>query len=362
MAIREIALLIKQWAQAKGMMGQYPVNPDFEAPAIRGFFGAVGVPYATRVLQDREISYIGIDEIRNEIVIFTKKRLVTKDQRAFSNLGLNMGGVDRIALRFEQCAVAHAGAPPISPAVPPYFIHNGRYTCGSSIYIGSEKGAGTLGFLARDAAGTLYGVSNNHVAGGSNYARPGLPILAPGMADVTAGGQDPETLGHHHKAYPFVDGLPDVVDATHNLDAALFTIADEDRVSSMQRGSYDTPQACVPLAMGMNVSKVGRTTGLTHGEVTSELFDCEAVLYDLDIIGGRKVVYFQSLFTIHSSTGAFSQFGNSGSLIVHVDGNGIRRSTGIVVAGDENSGTCLALSLDRVLQHFGITLVCGHNV
>ncbi len=343
-------------------MGQYPVNPNFDAPPIRGFFGAVGVPYATRVLQDREVSYIGIDEIQNEIIIFTKKKLVARDQRAFNNLALTVGGADRITLRFEHCAVAQAGLPPTPPSVPPYYIHNDRYTCGSSIYIGSEKGAGTLGFLARDAGGTLYGVSNNHVVGGSNYARPGLPILAPGMADVTAGGQDPETLGHHQKAYPFVDGLPDVVDAKSNLDAAIFKIVDEDRVSSMQRGSYDTPQACVPLVMGMTVSKVGRTTGITHGEVTSELFDCEPVLYSLDVIGGRKIVYFQSLFTIKGNAGAFSSFGDSGSLIIHTDAAGARQAVGLVVAGDENSGICLALSLDRILQHFGVTLAFGHNV
>jgi hypothetical protein len=362
MAIRDIARLLKQWAVAKGMMGQYPVNPNFDAPPIRGFFGAIGIPYATRVLQDRGISYIGINEILNEIVIFTSRKLNARDHRALSNLALAVGGGERITLQFEHCAIAQAGSPPTPPSVPAYHVHNGRYTCGSSIYIGSEKGAGTLGCLVRGADGTLYGLSNNHVSGGSNYARPGLPILAPGMADVTAGGQDPETIGHHYRAHPFVDGLPEVVNAADNLDAALFTIADEARVSSMQRGSFDTPANHIPLAVGMNVLKVGRTTGVTHGDVTSELFDAEAVLYNLDIIGGRKIVYFQSLFTIKGTVGLFSQAGDSGSLIINTDAGGIRRAVGIVVAGDENSGTCLALSLDRMLQHFGVTLVSGHNV
>ena len=267
------------------------------------------------------------------------------------------------ALVFKHGGIAHAGAPPGPPVgIPALHMNQGRFTCGGSIHIGSEKGAGTLGAIVRSRAdGTLYGLSNNHITGGCNYAVPGLPIVAPGFLDVAAGGQDPETLGHHSKAYPFIDGIPDIVDATENLDAAIFTILNQDRVSSMQRAAYDTPAVCAPLEIGMRVSKVGRTTGLTHGETVAELPDCEPIEYGVDIIGGKKHVYFKGLFVIMATPGFFAQPGDFGSLIVNLDQNNIRRAVGIVVGGDE-TGLTFALSLDRVLEYFDVELVSNLHV
>jgi ribosome modulation factor len=165
------------------------------------------------------------------------------------------------------------------------------------------------------------------------------------------GGMDPTTLGHHSDAYPFVDGLPDAIDAEKNLDAAIFTIADPDIVSSMQRGEYDTPSECIPLEIDMQVTKVGRTTGKTGGKVVSELFDFEPIIYEIDIIGGKKIVYFKSLFAIVGDFNAFSQPGDSGSLIVTSGRDDVKKAVGILVAADEN-GLTFALSLDSrdVLQ------------
>jgi hypothetical protein len=190
---------------------------------------------------------------------------------------------------------------------------------------------------------------------------PGLPIIAPGILDVAAGGQDPETIGHHSKAYPFVDGIPDIVDAARNLDAAIFKIADPDRVSSMQRQAYDTPAECIPMQVGMRVSKAGRTTGVTHGEVVAEFPDCEQVEYNIDICNGKKFVYYQPLFAISATPGNFSECGDSGSLVINLDGNGVRRAVGIIVGGD-GLGLSVALSLHRVLDHFDVSLVSAHNV
>lgn len=190
---------------------------------------------------------------------------------------------------------------------------------------------------------------------------PGLPIIAPGLLDVAAGGQDPETIGHHHRAYPFIDGIPEIVGATENLDAAIFKIIDPDRVSSMQRAAYDTPTECIPLEIGMRVQKVGRTTGSTIGEVVAEMPDCEPIEYGVDIIGGKKHIYFKGLFAILTTGASFSQPGDSGSLIVNLDQNNARRAVGIIVGGDE-TGLTFALSLDRVLEHFDVELVSNHNV
>jgi hypothetical protein len=289
MAIRDVALKIKKWAQANQMIGFSKETPQVDLGAIRSIFRHASVPVATKILQDKGIAYIGINELSDDITIFTKKKLAIKDQRLLQASAYREGD-NAYSISFRHGNVAHAGPtanPPIG--IPPYHRINGKYTCGSSVYIGSEKGAGTLGCLVRDkTGGQLYGLSNNHVTGGSNYAAPGLPIVAPGGLDVTAGGMDPTTLGHHSDSFPFIDGLPDAVDADKNLDAAIFTIPDPDIVSSMQRGEYDTPSECIPLEIDMQVFKVGRTTGKTGGKVVSELFDYEPIIYELDIIGGKK--------------------------------------------------------------------------
>jgi hypothetical protein len=361
-ALREIAINLKKWAQNQQMMGfSYPSRPDYDAGIIRTVFGAAGVPYVTTVLQNRQISYIGINEPANEIIIYTKRKLAAKDRNALSRAAVNIGPGQQVALIFKHAGTAHAGWPAVPPIVPPVYMHDDRFACGGSVYIGSEKGAGTLGCLVRSPAGTLYGLSNNHVTGGCNYAVPGLPIIAPGLLDVAAHGQDPETIGHHSRAYPFVDGIPEIVDATTNLDAALFEISSPDRVSSMQRNSFDTPSDCVPMAVGMRVSKCGRTTGLTHGEVVSELPDCDVVEYEVDVCSGKKYVYFKSLFMIAATPGEFSLAGDSGALITTMDANNVRKAVGIIIGGDE-TGLSFALSLDRVLQHFDVELVSGHNV
>jgi hypothetical protein len=360
-ALRDLALALKRWAQNEQMMGKnYPSRPGYDSDLVRTFFGAAGVPHVTKILQDRRISYIGINDISNEIHVYTSKKLSRGDQKALSHAAVNIAGVPT-SLVFKHGGMAHAGGVPAPPAVAPVHMHGGRYSCGTSIYLASEKGAGTFGCLVRSQDGTLYGLSNNHVTGGCNYAVPGLQILAPGSLDVAAGAQDPETIGHHAKAYPFVDGIPEIVTADDNLDAALFKIADSNRVSSMQRAAYDTPAECIPMQVGMRVSKVGRTTGLTHGEVVSELPDCEGIEYDVDVCGGKKYVYFKSLFVIVATHGDFSQGGDSGSLVINIDGNGVRRAVGIIVGGD-GTGLSFALSLDRVLEHFDVALVSSHNV
>jgi hypothetical protein len=345
------------------MVDGYPAQPQVDVGLIRDVFRTIGLPYVTGVLQNRGISYVGINEPNNTIIVFTKKRLSVGERKQFTPLATRRTiANEAIRIEFVHGNIVQVQPnPPPPPTAPPYVQINDRYTCGSSIYIGSEKGAGTLGCLVRDAADVLHGLSNNHVTGGSNYAMPGLPIMAPGMADVAANGRDPETLGHHARAYPFIDGIPDIVDARENIDAAIFEIRDVDRVSSMQRNEYDTPAVSLPMAVGMTVQKVGRSTGLTNGTVIAELFDFEQVGYHIDIMRGFKSVYFRSLFVVRSATGVFSAPGDSGSLVVTADPTGNKIAVGIVVAGNDEGNT-LCLSIDRILTYFGITLVAGHNI
>lgn len=362
MNVREIALGVKRWAETNGMMGGQAHASTFDPGLIREIFGRVSVPVATGILQNRGISYIGVDELQDHIIIFTRKKLSVREYKLFEAASIGSSHTT-VHFTFYQSDIAHIGGPPpFPPGILPYHLHNGRFTCGSSIYLGSEKGAGTLGCLLKDKAGTLYGLSNNHVTGGSNYAPLGLPIVAPGQVDVTPGRMNPETIGHHFRAYPFIDGLPGIVNADGNLDAAIFIVLDGNRISSMQRDRFDTPSRAVPIEVGMRVEKLGRTTGHSAGDVISEMVGYSAVNYSLDIIGGgRKIVYFDGVFGIKDAITTFSSPGDSGSLITTKLDSGERVAVGIIVAGSDD-GVCLALSIDRILSYFDAELVSGHNV
>lgn len=230
--------------------------------------------------------------------------------------------------------------------------------------MGSEKSAGTLGCLVKDKKGTIYGLSNNHVLAASNYAMPGLPIVAPGIADVAAGERKPATIGLLDRVQPFVDGIPEIVDTSANLDAAIFKVDDPALLTSMQRNHYDTPSDVCPLKVGMAVEKVGRTTGRIAGNVVAELFDPEPVLYDMPMmsgLAGRKHVFLDGMFAVKPSAAPlFSDGGDSGSLVTHKDQDDKRWAVGMIVGGGR--GLTLILPIDRVLEYFGVSIVSGHNI
>jgi hypothetical protein len=335
------------------------VSPEVDDQLIRSVFGHVGVPAAQSVLQDRGISYVAYNEEDNTVVIITGKSPRQKDKELFYNLGLA-----GIPISIVGGGVGHAGRKPVDPKYDPFIWRNDFYTCGSSVYLSTEKGAGTLGYLVQDADGILYGLSANHVTGGSNYAELTLPIFAPGQLDIAAGQPQPFVIGNHYSAMPFIDGLPNIVDVSKNLDAAMFKIASTDRVSSFQRNSFDTPSTSGGLRANMEVMKLGRTSGLTRGKVIGELPDEQPIIYEIDVIGGRKVVYFEHMFVIKgtgSPDNPFAQYGDSGSLIVTATRDEEKQSVGLVIGVGENDLT-LALSLDRILEYFGVSIVSGHNI
>jgi hypothetical protein len=155
--------------------------------------------------------------------------------------------------------------------VSPYYIMDGLYTCGSSIGVGNNRSAGTLGSLVHDESGQLFGLTNNHVTGGCNNTRQGLPILAPGVMDVMENIRSPFTIGLHHSVLTLRQGEPTAIDHKENTDAALLEILNPNAVSSMQGDLYDTPDKHADPEPEMEVEKVGRTTGFQQGIIESEI-------------------------------------------------------------------------------------------
>jgi len=211
--------------------------------------------------------------------------------------------------------------------------------------------AGTLGVLVRDVqTDEILILSNNHVMANSNDATSGDPILQPGPYDggTTAG----DTIANLERFVPiqfeseqppvpcpvskvaagitnffaWLVGskhrlLPVVIQQVNQVDGALArpTTSDVVKKEILEIGmvTEDTEPA-----LGMEVKKSGRTTGLTTG--TIQLLDASvSVGY-----GGGKT----ALFTNQILTTNMSQGGDSGSLLVSGEGN---KAVGLLFAGSD---------------------------
>ena len=119
---------------------------------------------------------------------------------------------------------------------------------GASIGI-TGRGTGTAGGVVADEFGDLYALTNNHVAADSNRARGGTEIVAPGPAD-----------GNGRRVGSLARFEPLTFDRANRVDAALVRL-DQDAQPTH-------PPRTATARTGWAVSKTGRTTGYTEGEVT----------------------------------------------------------------------------------------------
>lgn len=200
--------------------------------------------------------------------------------------------------------------------------------------------AGTLGTCCYDVSPfpgippKYYILSNNHVLANCNDAKEGDPILQPARID---GGRYPNdviaTLSRF-EAIRYISGndFPkNVIDAAiaeanmQDIDRRIFWTGSVKRL-------YSKPE------VGDIVQKVGRTTGLTTGEVTN-INGTVKVHYG----GGRVALFVQQILTTRMSQG-----GDSGSLVTNLDEGAV----GLLFAGS-NIRTILN-NIYIVQKHLGI--------
>jgi hypothetical protein len=175
------------------------------------------------------------------------------------------------------------------------------YPCGSSISAADRAATGTMGCLVQKN-GEIYGLTNNHVTGNYSHTAPGMPILAPGLLDAQPDNLNPFTIGHHSLCAPWTTGTPENVPIKGNLDLAIFRIADADLVTSHQGEHFDTPMRIAPAAEVMRayqtkVFKVGRTTGLTSGNLFGQAKGTvEIQINDKDF---KSLLHFDDTLIVH---------------------------------------------------------------
>jgi len=208
--------------------------------------------------------------------------------------------------------------------------------------------AGTLGCFVtrRKGDGTLV-LSCNHVLADENRAKVGDPILQPGPYD--GGTKGKETIGTlagfvklKRLGTSFVDCAVAAVKKTIDCDTS--TLTDLGKLAGL---------GDVVIDVGDAVSKVGRTTGLTHGRVTA--FELDNVLVEF----GLGVLRFDNQIEIEgAAAGPFSEGGDSGSLIVDDQLRGV----GLLFAGSDSGGSngqglTFANPLHRVLDDLKVNVL-----
>ena len=201
--------------------------------------------------------------------------------------------------------------------------------------------AGTIGARVSGDGGT-FALSNNHVFANRNDASRGDDILQPGRVD---GGTDPaNSIGTLHDFEPLhFCGILTCGD--NRIDAAIALSSSDNLGTSTPTDGYGEPRArTTTAALGQEVQKYGRTTGLTTGVVTG-------IHATINVNYNSGTARFVDQILI--SDGRFSQGGDSGSLVVtRSSGRKDRQPVGLLFAGS-NTHT-IANPIELVLDRFGV--------
>ncbi len=216
--------------------------------------------------------------------------------------------------------------------------------------------AGTIGARVRDALGHVYILSNNHVLANSNGASIGDPEYQPGPFDGGTAADQIATLSDFQVISFAANG-------TNTIDAAiaLSTTAVLDNATPADDG-YSMPNSTIfgdangdglfddrNALLGLNVQKYGRTTKLTHGQITG-INATVTICYAVSGFTCTKTARYVDQLLI--TPGGFSNGGDSGSLIVTDDAN--LNPVALLFAG--NANVTIANRIDLVLQRFGVVI------
>src|SRR5438093_5180893 len=216
--------------------------------------------------------------------------------------------------------------------------------------------AGTIGARVRDALGHVYILSNNHVLANSNGASIGDPEYQPGPFDGGTAADQIATLSDFQVISFAANG-------TNTIDAAiaLSTTPVLDNATPADDG-YSMPSSTIfgyangdglfddrNALLGLNVQKYGRTTKLTHGQITG-INATVTICYAVSGFTCTKTARYVDQLII--TPGTFSGGGDSGSLIVTDDTN--LNAVALLFAG--NANVTIANRIDLVLQRFGVVI------
>ncbi|HWR83344.1 MAG TPA: trypsin-like peptidase domain-containing protein [Candidatus Deferrimicrobium sp.] len=208
---------------------------------------------------------------------------------------------------------------------------------GVSVGNNNECAAGTIGCVVLKGS-NKYILSNNHVLARENDAAIGEDIVQPGRYDTRCRASS--------KVADLSDFEPIVFSPTANntMDAAIAQYSTTDVTCATLPDYYGFPGGTVVSpSVGLAIKKVGRTTSLTTGTITSVNVTVTVGYYSGS---ARYVGQFMTSKRISKS-------GDSGSLVVTNDAN--NNPVGLLFAGT-NDGTSVCSPIGPILQRFAASI------
>jgi hypothetical protein len=200
--------------------------------------------------------------------------------------------------------------------------------------------AGTMGCLVRrrgSGAAAIYILFNNHVMANCNEGAAGDAILEPALMD---GGDPNDPIAELTDFEPLLFGGP-----VNLFDAAIARVLDPAEVDPriLAIGAVGFP--VVAPVLYQSVRKRGRTTLHTLGAILDVSADVR-VRYD------TRVAFFEDQIAISGTGGAFSDTGDSGSLVVDAV---TRRPVALLFSGGID--VTFASPIQPVLDCFGMEIL-----
>lgn len=256
----------------------------------------------------------------------------------------------------HEVPASGTGSPGVSSFVPEQGRHR-HVVCGLQIQNWDDDdrrgilpqviSIGTLGCFVTDSSGDEALLSNNHVIAGHNAGQIGDRITQPGGAQ--AGSDVIATLSRFVTLNPSPAGArPAQGTVVWNESDAAYAIVDASIVTVQgylpARGRPNLSGTAQPR-VGDRVFKVGRTSGLTWGQITR-------VGATVGPIGYRPGdMWFRRVFVVEGENNTlFSDRGDSGSIIAKDTGEAV----GLLFAG--NGTQTYASPIDTVLSALNVTL------
>jgi hypothetical protein len=224
--------------------------------------------------------------------------------------------------------------------------------------------AGTLGCFVRDVGragrtggaggrrGRLGILSNNHVLALENAAKLRDPIIQPGVVD--GGRVSRDTVAHLERFIRLRPGK------TNRIDAA-FALLDPKIPNdpTTLRGLGKLTGLAPALDIGDEVTKLGRTTGLTRGRISAIEVDNVFVDYGLGRVRFDDQIEIEGVTRRGTRSGSrpFSLGGDSGSLILNTH----LQAAALLFAGSDHGGAgdhglTYATPIAPVLKALRVTL------
>jgi len=198
--------------------------------------------------------------------------------------------------------------------------------------------AGTFGALVARGA-NRYILSNNHVLANENALAVGTAIYQPGLLDQ--GNPATDAIARLSQFVPLSVSTP------NRVDCAIAELIDPELGRPRVMAKIGKLRSDQPLdtVEGMQVEKVGRGTGYTTGTV----FDVSATMWLPYGLGELK---FVDQVLIRGASGLFSEYGDSGAIVVDVDSG---RGVGLLIGGSPEYS--VANNLDEVLTELNVSLI-----